>query len=325
MMILTDCPRRLPETVPDPAAWTAWPRDDLPPADRALWRALGQGEQVWVAEAVCPGAPGFWSRLVAVARAPVSQFDVLRELLGGGPALPGPVATLALEGDNFHGHRGRGWVAARGNLHLCAALADCGLPARDGLALTALPAVAVASALRRATLGSLRARIKWVNDILIDGGKVAGVLTATQAQDDRLTQAVLGIGLNVAVAPALPPSPFLPSTASLAGAGVPLDLEGALAFLLGELALRYLRLQENGPGPLLDAYRAASAVIGRRVCVWDEGLDETAPPAAWPAPAARGLVAAIGDDLALHLEGAEAPVSKGRLALAEHCGPHGVF
>lgn len=323
MLILTDCPGRLTEMVPDPSAWHLRQRGELSGGDRVVWRALGQAEAVWTAETGVRGPLSFWSRLIVVQHAPASQFDRLRELLESDSPLRGPLATIALTGEGFHGHRGRGWVAAPGNLHLCTAFPACGLPARHGLALTALPAVAVVEALRRQSRGDVRAKIKWVNDILIDGGKLGGVLTATQTLYDRLTMAVLGIGVNLAIAPALPSTPFLPATASLAARGTRLDVESAGAAVLAELAEQYLRLQSSGPQRVLAAYRAASAVIGRRVCIWDEGLDEQAPLATWPAPAAIGTVRHIDDDLSLLLEGQAEPVTKGRLALAEHCGAHG--
>jgi BirA family biotin operon repressor/biotin-[acetyl-CoA-carboxylase] ligase len=320
MLILTDCPGKLPEIVSDPSAWTRRRRDDLLEIDRVVWGSLGRTDDVWAAETGQLGPLAFWSRLVVVSHSPFSQFDRLRELLEAGGPMPGPLATLALTGENFHGHRGRSWVAAPGNLHLCAAFPECGLPARHGLALTMLPAVSVVETLRSATGGGVRARVKWINDILVDGAKLAGVLAATQSLDDRLALAVLGIGVNLAVTPALPRTPFVPATTNLAAHARGLGVDKMCLAMLAELAAQYSRLQEFGPQPLIAAYRAASSVIGRRVCVWDEGLDERAPLDTWPAPAACGTVRGIADDLALILEGVIDPVAKGRLAFAEHCG-----
>lgn len=62
--------------------------------------------------------------------------------------------------------------------------------------LTALGTLAVSSALQ-ATLG-LASQIKWPNDVLLEGKKVAGVLAEVQWQGEQLASAILGIGINVA-------------------------------------------------------------------------------------------------------------------------------
>ena len=60
-----------------------------------------------------------------------------------------------------------------------------------------------------------KAGIKWVNDVLIDGAKVSGVLAYTQQEGDNVTAATLGIGLNLKTTPRIDPSPFVPRAASL--------------------------------------------------------------------------------------------------------------
>ena len=324
MLILTDCP--------DDFAWPGlsagdWARGQTrarpeTDADAAPWRALAPDSEIWwSAEVPSPEGAGFWRRLIVVREAPASQFDALRQLCGDGWALPGPVATVALTGRGFHGHRGRVWQTAPGNLHLCAALAPDGMPAREALALVAWPAVAVVEALRCAALGGLRPQIKWVNDILLDGRKVAGVLTASQSQDERVTLALLGIGLNVRVAPAVPADAFVPRVTSLAAQGVTADVAGACAGVLAALARGWADWRARGQAALLAPYREASVVVGRRVAVWDEdaGADAGAHAGGGgpTAPLAEGVVEAIEDDLRLRLRGRAEPVARGRLALLD--------
>jgi len=212
-VILTDGSAEAKQASGWPGEWTSSETNSLPPAERELWRALGGGSRLW--SQVPEPAPGYWTRIFLFRNAPASQFDVLQNLLGQGLTLPGPIATLALTGENFHGHRRRSWAAAAGNLHLCVALAP-GVAAADfGLALTMLPAVAVVDAITKISAGALKAGIKWVNDILLSGRKVAGVLTTTQTQGDRLEYVVLGIGLNIVVAPAVAVTPFVPEVGCL--------------------------------------------------------------------------------------------------------------
>lgn len=330
MIVLTDCPRELAGLGLAEAAPLA--ASALPPGQAALWRALGGREALWRAVAPGPGGEAFWALLMATARAERSQFDVLRGMLSDGRIdLPGPVATLALAGDGFHGHHGRSWATAPGNLHLCAAVrpsAGAEPAARDALALTALPAVAVVDALRSPALGSLPAGVKWVNDILVDGAKIAGVLSSAQTVADGVASAVFGIGLNVVVAPDVPPTPFVPAVTSLAARGTNAGLAEAAAEVLAALGERWRALAADGPRGLLDAYRAASVALGRSVAVWPEGIDEASPPDRWPAPLARGVVTAVGDDLALRLAAAPdagaLPASAAGGASGPDGGPAGV-
>jgi len=277
-------------------------------AARAVWQAIdGLGEP-----SVGAFDDDFWHCACVVKEAGASQFDALRALLAAGFRPPGPLFTLAGAGRGFHGQRGRNWAAVPGNLHLCAALCPADLPAEHVLALTMLPAVAAVDALTGVGGGAAPAGIKWVNDIVLDGRKVGGVLTAAQTLDGRVGWAVLGIGLNVAVAPDVPPTPFVPAVGCLASYRSDLTLRAVQAALLRALAHRCRELEREGPAPLLAAYRAASVIIGREVSVWPEeadGLD------AFGRPRARGIVQAINGDLSLTLAGEPEPVRSGRLVI----------
>ena len=195
------------------------------------------------------------------------------------------------------------------------------LAARHAPVLAALPTVSVVDAVRALTAESLQPGIKWVNDVLLAGRKIAGVLTSTQTQGDRLTAVLLGIGLNVASVPPVETTPFVPSAGSLAAAGASVGVIDALAAVLDALAARMIELVEEGPGLLLDAYRAASLVIGREVCVFDEAALEAAAAGVPSRPFARGTVRGIGDDLSLLLDTLPEPVTRGRLVFAERCEP----
>jgi BirA family biotin operon repressor/biotin-[acetyl-CoA-carboxylase] ligase len=250
-----------------------------------------------------------------VGEAPGSQFDALREALAGGLELPGPTACLALTGRGFHGQRGRPWASAAGNLHLCVVFPEPDLRSHALPSLPMLPVVALVDAIRDLTGGTLRPGIKWVNDVLVDGRKVGGVLTASQTQGDRVSSILLGIGLNVKTAPPVPRTPLAPSVGCLADAGARTSWSETALAVLTALGRRMAELVSRGPGPLVAAYREASLVIGREVCIIADSL---APAAgSRPATVLRGVVRGIGPDLSLTLEGLEAPVTGGRLAFAE--------
>ncbi len=271
------------------------------PAERALWSALAPETEALAGLE----APGFWSVGCAVAHAAASQYDVLRRLAATGALPPGHLACAAASGAGFHGQHGRPWRALDGNVHLSIAL-EADLPAAAwGPVLPALPALAALDAV--AELGGGRpAGLKWVNDVLVDGAKVAGVLASVRVRDGRIERVFLGIGVNVAAAPVVEDG--LPATCLAAGRDAPAAAAVAAA-VLAALERRWRSLTDNGPAALAAAYRAASLAVGRRVFIRP---DADAPGR--PSPPRRGTVTAIGDDLSLHLDDGGPPVTCGRLA-----------
>jgi BirA family biotin operon repressor/biotin-[acetyl-CoA-carboxylase] ligase len=166
-----------------------------------------------------------------------------RELAGGG-APHGTIVT-ATEQSAGRGRQGRTWSAPAGRALLCS------IVVRDPPRLLPLAAgVAVAEVVGPA------AQIKWPNDVLVDGRKVAGILVESRPQE---RWAVVGIGINVAVAPdSLPPE--VRDRAGTLGLD-PSAIEPTLAALLLELE----RWLDAGTEPLLEAVRARDALLGRPV------------------------------------------------------------
>jgi BirA family biotin operon repressor/biotin-[acetyl-CoA-carboxylase] ligase len=156
--------------------------------------------------------------------------------------------------------------------------------------------------------------IKWPNDILVSGAKVGGVLAHTQTRGERVTAAVMGLGLNVEGTPAVEPTPFVPRVGSLRDlAPDPDDVSQSDTFtqLSEALDRNYGLLLAGEYERLLQRYRDRSLVTGRRVAVYPE---ESGPDAE---AVAEGIVTRLGDHLELHLEGRERPFTKGRLALTD--------
>lgn len=258
-----------------------------------------------------PG-PDRWHTLVIADEVHRSQYDALLAAVREIGAVPAPIAAVALTGHGFHGNRGRPWQACRGNLHL-----SCVLPVRlpaaaCAAAVAAIPAVALCEAILATTSG-VQPAIKWVNDILVGGGKVAGVLSATQSQGAELTGLAYGIGVNVSVTPPVVPTLFVPSATSLADHGDAPDLVTLLLALLERLADHVADLAAAGPGPIVAQYRRLCADIGREVALYAEGLHDTDDPGQLPAPLATGRVLGLDDHLALRIAGCPQPFHGGRL------------
>lgn len=111
--------------------------------------------------------------------------------------VPLPRAVLVAWGQSAGaGRLGRSWVSPAGR----GAYLSLVRPVADGEELPTLPLlvpVAVARALER-WLGEGRCRIKWPNDLLVDGRKIAGVLLAGVggSQEDAAGGVVIGVGVN---------------------------------------------------------------------------------------------------------------------------------
>lgn len=110
---------------------------------------------------------------------------------------------LAHEQTEGHGQRGRTWSSAAGkDLTFSVVLKPGELKASGQFMLAKLAALAVYDVVAAQVKWSVgdradEVRIKWPNDVLVARRKIAGVLIRTEVQGDRVTSAVLGIGLNV--------------------------------------------------------------------------------------------------------------------------------
>jgi len=106
-----------------------------------------------------------------------------------------PVAVIARRQSRGHGQQGRVWHSPPGGLWLSAALpwggGDGGHP---GLAAPAL-ALSLGLCLQLEGLG-LRPQIKWPNDLLLNGRKLAGILPRLRWRAGRLQGCRVGVGLN---------------------------------------------------------------------------------------------------------------------------------
>lgn len=300
--------------LPREAARCLAPVEELDPSLRSVALAIFPGHpRIHAApQDVFPGGHLFLSEFSAR-----SHYDQLVELVRDGSCVPDRVACLAGSGLDFHGFKGRPWAALPGNLHLVVHLAPDRPVDRFHVAFTVLAALSAVEAVDGIPGLEGRAGLKWVNDVLVDGAKVAGVLAYTQSQGEKVTSAVLGIGLNVEATPVVDPTPFVPGAASLRDflpPAVPDMQARALHGLLHALDRNYLTLLQRGFGPLLARYRDRSLVVGEEVTVCTEVSDQSLRVVA------GGVVAGLGESLELFLEGRPEPITGGRLILGRLTG-----
>lgn len=252
-----------------------------------------------------------WNHLLIAKSAPESQYDILVDMAQKNIPLPSGIICMAGEGLKFHGFRGRYWDSPEGNIYLSAHFAP-NLPIRNyGAGFMILAAVSVMDAIDEVPGLSGRAGVKWVNDILIDDAKVCGVLAHTIAENHRVTNAIIGIGLNVETGPQTEPTVFVPRASSLNefGSGQDFYTRGLLFRLLKKTIYNnYQALIDGGFHNLLDRYRRRSSVIGHDIVIYEDTETDN------PAKICEGRVISIGENLELTIEGVEKPVKRGRLA-----------
>ncbi|AFZ02319.1 biotin--[acetyl-CoA-carboxylase] ligase [Calothrix sp. PCC 6303] len=106
-------------------------------------------------------------------------------------AVPGKV-VIATEQTAGRGQWGKNWVSNTGGLYLSVAVAP-NLTATDSYQLTFATAWGIAQQLRNC---DIPVEIKWPNDLILDQLKLGGILTETKINQGKITQAVIGVGIN---------------------------------------------------------------------------------------------------------------------------------
>lgn len=184
------------------------------------------------------------------------------------------VAKLALEGapsgtmlladrqTQGRGRLGRNWQSFSGNLHASILLRPaCSMRAASQLSL--LAGVALCDVLAAHGPDDLALRLKWPNDVLIGGAKVAGILLESAAGKDGLVDhVIIGLGMNVTRTPDGLDYPV----SSLAEEGLPsLSPEAWLRAFAARLAIRLDRWREDGFADVREAWRDRSYGLGERI------------------------------------------------------------
>ena len=211
--------------------------------------------------------------------------------------LPLPAVLVCDTQSAGRGRMGRSFFSPHATGLYFSYLTDRSAP-EETVGLTAAAAVATARAIRRVT--GVETEIKWVNDLLLRGKKVAGILCERFAAAGRLFT-VVGIGINLATAEDDFPEELRRKAGSL---GVDEDVRPQLVAALAEELHALLCALPNRS--FMVEYRARSAVLGRRVRYTVNGRTF------------EGMAARIDDDGALCVEtdGQAVRLASGEISLS---------
>ncbi|AMV71681.1 biotin--[acetyl-CoA-carboxylase] ligase [Desulfuromonas carbonis] len=172
--------------------------------------------------------------------------------------------VIAEEQSLGKGRLGRRWASPPGvNLYLSVLLRPPILP-WDAPQLTFLSAVAVARAI--AAEPGMAPEVKWPNDLLLGGRKVAGLLNEMRAETEGIHHVVLGIGVNLNMtADQFPADLRYPATSLCLESGRPVCRSAFARRLLEHLDLLYTEYLQSGFEPVRSAWEGFFRLTGSAV------------------------------------------------------------
>ena len=199
-----------------------------------------------------PVLPDGWT-LVALQSVGSTNDEAARLADAGAPE---GTVVWAREQTGGRGRRGRQWVSPVGNLYSSTVLRpEC--PALRAAELGFVAALAVADIVP----SGRQVRVKWPNDVLVDGGKIAGILLESAVgQTGWVSHVVAGVGINVGFAPQLADMRY---QAAMLGGSVEAALQGFAAALAGRVA----QWRREGFEATREAWLASAGPLGAPVDV----------------------------------------------------------
>jgi BirA family transcriptional regulator, biotin operon repressor / biotin---[acetyl-CoA-carboxylase] ligase len=179
---------------------------------------------------------------------------------------PGPAWVLGLEQTAGRGRRARAWASPRGNFHASLVMQPKG-PTAEVALRSFVASLALRDALVAVTGLPQAFALKWPNDVLCNGGKIAGILLESISSGAGVAHLVVGIGVNLIAAPdasmievgAVPPVTLLAET------GLRVEPEAFLNALAPAFAAREAQLAAHRFQGIRADWLAHAANIGQPI------------------------------------------------------------
>ncbi len=193
----------------------------------------------------------------------------LKELAGEESVAEGTVLVADRQSAG-RGRLGRRWSSPAGVNLYCSILLRPQIPVQQAPQLTFLSAVAVAETLNR--ICAVPAVVKWPNDVLVNGAKIAGLLNEMDAETERIHFVILGIGINLNMTPEQFPEPLnYPATSACLESGRRIARGLFLRTLLQNLDRHYREFQRRGFAPIRGRWERLCHIMNSRVAVDQNG------------------------------------------------------
>ncbi len=199
-----------------------------------------------------------------VFRETIDSTQDLALSLAGKPDSYGTV-VIAEQQKSGRGRQKRKWLSPKGGIWLSVVLK----PQVPISKMTLLPFVAALAVCDAIKSTGLDARLKWPNDVMISGKKVAGILLDVSAEVDEINYAVIGIGINAnvdaqAISARLEGMKITSISDEL---GRPINRLELTKALLENLEHYYLEMERRGSDTIIQQWKKNSDMIGRKVIV----------------------------------------------------------
>ncbi len=174
--------------------------------------------------------------------------------------------VVAEEQTRGKGRLARGWFSPMGCGVWCSVVLRPPFMPSEASKCTLLAAVAVIKAINR--YKGVNAKIKWPNDVLLEGKKMVGILTEMSAEFGKINYIVIGTGINTNVPKSIVPEELKDLAISVADvAEEPIRRVQILADYLKNIEDLYETALKEGFKPVLDEWRKYSDTIGQAVKV----------------------------------------------------------
>lgn len=200
--------------------------------------------------------------IIDIRQTVTSTNTVLKEIaLNGGKQ---GYVLIAQEQTAGKGRLGRSFYSPNNTGIYMSILLRPKITVEDSLLITTSAAVAVSRAVEK--LCSKEAKIKWVNDVFVDGRKICGILTESSLdfESGRLEYAVVGIGVNISK----PENDFPDDIKNTAGGFLDNVKGNVRCKLIAEIINEFANQMENlSSRYYLDEYKRRSFLIGKNIIV----------------------------------------------------------
>ena len=208
-----------------------------------------------------------WAGQEIVCFTETDSTNVRARKLGENGAAHGTL-VVAEQQTAGRGRRGRGWESPAGSsIYMSLLLRPEFLPNKAPM-LTIVMAYSVATALREQT--GLDFRIKWPNDIVLNGKKVVGILTEMSTEIEYINHVVIGVGINVNTE-AFPEEICATATSIRRDSGKTWRRAELIAAILRQFEVQYERfVKEEDLAYLREAYDAILVNCNREVRILGE-------------------------------------------------------
>ena len=253
----------------------------------------------------------YWNYLFLVKDALKSHFDLLVELNSQSLQLADGIVCIAETGSGFHGFRKRNWSAQQGNLHISLYFKPKNNFENIHAGVLIASAVSILETIDSIPDLAGLASTKWVNDILINNSKVSGIITQTSSIGNKISGAMIGIGLNVMTNPVIKKDRFTPKAACLKDFtdSLQCSIEFVLGKLLKHLAKNITMLNEKDYPQLFEKYCSRSEVIGKMADLYSDPVTGSGEIIY------SGKIIGIRENLELMFVNNPTPFRSGRLSL----------